>query len=78
LSGEGLSGAGTTATGMAPFANMVILMVKLFFALAFAFGLYGSYQKYNERAELQEIVQSPVVLSVVVLAIDGILGLIFK
>ena len=78
LDGSQLSGAGTPSTAMAGFANMVITLIKVIFALAFIFGLHGSYQKFQERAELQEIVQAPVVLIVVVLAIDGMLGLIFK
>lgn len=77
LDGSQLSAAGAPSTAMAGFAAMVVTLIKVFFALAFVFGLYGSYQKYQERAELQDIVQAPVVLIVVVLAIDGILGLIF-
>jgi hypothetical protein len=77
LNGSQLSAAGTPSTAMAGFADMVITLIKVIFALAFLFGLYGSYQKYQERAELQEIVQGPIVLIVVVLAIDGIVGLIF-
>ena len=69
--------AGAAGTGLAPFAGMVVTLIKVIFALAFMFGLYGSYQKYQERAELQDIVQGPVVLIVVVLAIDGVLALIF-
>jgi hypothetical protein len=73
-----MTGSGTGAVkGLDAFANTVVLLVKVFFALAFAFGLYQSYQKYQERAELQEIVQAPVVLAVVIMAIDGFLGLIF-
>jgi hypothetical protein len=66
-----------TGGGLAAFAGMVVNLIKVVFALAFIFGIYGSYQKYNERAELQEVVQGPVVLIVAVLAIDGILGMIF-
>lgn len=73
---------GTAATtpppALAAFGNTVVTLIKVIFALAFLFGLYGSYQKYNERAELQEVVQGPVVLIIVVLAIDGILGMIFR
>ena len=83
------TGAGTTAaagtsilgtatvTGLAGFAGMVITLIKVIFALAFLFGIYSSYQKYQERAELQEIVQGPVVLIVAVLAIDGMMQMIF-
>jgi hypothetical protein len=67
---------GTAPTALASFAGMVVTLIKVIFALAFLFGLYASYQKYQERAELQEIVQGPVVLIVVVLAIDGVLGMI--
>jgi hypothetical protein len=67
---------GTTLTGAAnaqlnTFAGGVILIIKLIFALLFVFALYDAYQKYKERAEFQEIIQSPVVLFLVVLAIDG-------
>ena len=69
---------GTSAPGgLTAFGGMVITLIKVIFGLAFIFGIYGSYQKYNERAELQEIVQGPVVLIVAVLAIDGILAMIF-
>jgi hypothetical protein len=67
-----------TNTSISAFGGTVINLIKVFFALAFIFGLYGSYQKYNERAELQEIVQGPVVLVVTVISIDGILALIFR
>lgn len=78
----GATGAAGTAIitapgGLAAFAGMVVNLIKVVFALAFIFGIYGSYQKYNERAELQEVVQGPVVLIVAVLAIDGILAMIF-
>lgn len=80
--GAGATGAAGTAIitapgGLAAFAGMVVNLIKVVFALAFIFGIYGSYQKYNERAELQEVVQGPVVLIVAVLAIDGILAMIF-
>lgn len=68
---------GTAPAGLAAFANMVVNLIKVVFALAFIFGIYGAYQKYNERAELQDIVQGPVVLIIAVLAIDGILAMIF-
>jgi hypothetical protein len=73
----GATGIVAANTGLTAFAGMVITLIKVIFALAFIFGIYGSYQKYNERAELQEVVQGPVVLIVAVLAIDGILGMIF-
>jgi hypothetical protein len=67
-----------TNTGLSAFAGMVITLIRVIFALAFMFGIYGAYQKYNERAELQEIVQGPIVLIIAVLAIDGILAMIFR
>jgi hypothetical protein len=73
----GATGLVATNTGLTAFAGMVITLIKVIFALAFIFGIYSSYQKYNERAELQEIVQGPIVLIIAVLAIDGILGMIF-
>lgn len=69
--------AGAAGVGLGAFAGTVITLIKVLFALAFLFGIYGSYQKYQERAELQEIVQGPIVLIVAVLAIDGVLALIF-
>jgi hypothetical protein len=91
LSGKALSSIGNQSTatssasstaanagtnGMLQFANLTITIIKLFFAFTFIFTLYGAYQKYQERAEIQEIIQSPVVLIIVVLAIDGMLGVI--
>jgi hypothetical protein len=70
------SSASTGAAGMGKFAEVIITVIKLFFAFTFVFTLYGAYQKYQERAEIQEIIQSPVVLIIVVLAIDGMLSVI--
>jgi hypothetical protein len=75
LTAGAASTGATTAGTFTAFAEGVIVLIKVLFALAFIFALYQSYQKYNERAELQEIVQSPVVLMVVVIAIDGVLQL---
>jgi hypothetical protein len=77
LDGSLLTSAGAPSTAMAGFADLVVKAIKVFFALVFIFSLYAAYEKYRERAELQEIIQAPVVLVIVVLAIDGILGLIF-
>jgi hypothetical protein len=70
------SSASTGAAGMGKFAEVIITVIKLFFAFTFIFTLYSAYQKYQERAEIQEIIQSPVVLIIVVLAIDGMLSVI--
>jgi hypothetical protein len=78
LSGKGLTKAGETGTGLGAFADMVITGIKVFFAITAIFALKGAYDKYNERAELTEIIQAPVVLIIVILAIDGVCGLIFK
>jgi hypothetical protein len=74
--GSGVVTGGTGTAGLSVFADTVITLIKVIFALSFIFALYGAYQKYQERAELQEIVQSPVILIIVVLAIDGMLQVI--
>jgi hypothetical protein len=71
------SGGGTAAAGLDTFADNVIIIIKLVFALAFIFGLYDSYQKFKERAELQEIVQNPLILTIFVVGIDGLIFMIF-
>jgi hypothetical protein len=76
LSGQGLS-SGTAGTGLGAFATMVITGINVFFAITAIFALKGAYDKYNERTELTEIIQAPVVLIIVILAIDGVCGLIF-
>jgi hypothetical protein len=74
---------GTTAVTSASsntmqgFANGVILLIKVIFAIAFIFGLKNAYDKYTERAEMVEIVQAPAMLIFVVVAIDGMMNLIF-
>ena len=78
LSGAGLSVTAANNNGaLAGFATTVINLIKVAFAIAFIFGLKSAYDKYQERAELQEIAQAPIVLVVVVLAIDGMMGMIF-
>jgi hypothetical protein len=74
LSGTGL---GVTNTALAGFATFVINFVKVSFAIAFIFGLKDAYDKTRERAELQDIVQAPIVLIAVVIAIDAVMGMIF-
>jgi hypothetical protein len=72
---NGSNSAGTNT--LAGFAEGIIVLIKVIFALAFLFGLKNSYDKYTERAELTEIVQAPAVLIFVVVAIDGVMNLIF-
>lgn len=74
--GGAVTTTGSGTGGLVGYANTIITLIKVIFALAFVFALYGSYQKYTERAELQEIVQAPVILLIVVLAIDGILAIL--
>ncbi len=78
--GGGATSSGGTTSGVATltgFAEGVIVLIKVIFALAFLFGLKNAYDKYTERAELTEIVQAPAVLIFVVVAIDSIMSLIF-
>jgi hypothetical protein len=74
LSGTGL---GVTNTALAGFATFVINFIKVAFAIAFIFGIKDAYDKTRERAEMQEIVQAPIVLIAVVIAIDAVMGMIF-
>ena len=74
LSGTGL---GVTNTALAGFATFVINFIKVAFAIAFIFGLKDAYDKTRERAELQDIVQAPIVLIAVIIAIDAVMGMIF-
>lgn len=77
LSGQSSGVATGGGTSLNAFAAMIPNAIKVFFLLIFAFTLYGAYQKYNERAELMEIIQAPVVLIIVVVVIDGVAGMIF-
>lgn len=74
LSGTGL---GVTNTSLAGFATFVINFIKVAFAIAFIFGIKDAYDKTRERAELQEVIQAPIVLIAVVIAIDAVMGMIF-
>lgn len=74
LSGTSL---GVTNTALAGFATFVISFIKVAFAIAFMFGMKDAYDKTRDRAELQEIVQAPIVLIAVVIAIDAVMGMIF-
>jgi hypothetical protein len=74
LSGTGL---GVTNAALAGFATFVINFIKVAFAIAFIFGIKDAYDKTRERAELKEIVQAPIVLIAVVIAIDAVMGMIF-
>jgi hypothetical protein len=73
----GSTTASSNAAGLVGFADGVVVLIKVIFALAFLFGLKNAYDKYKERAELTEIVQGPAVLIFVVVAIDAIMNLIF-
>ena len=74
ISGTGL---GVTNSVLAGFATFVISFIKVAFGLAFIFGIKEAYDKTRERAELQEIIQAPIVLIAVVLIIDAVMGMIF-
>jgi hypothetical protein len=74
LSGTGL---GVTNAALAGFATFVINFIKIAFAIAFIFGIKDAYDKTRERAELQEVIQAPIVLIAVVIAIDAVMGMIF-
>jgi hypothetical protein len=41
------TGIVATNTGLTAFAGTVVTLIKVIFALAFIFGIYGSYQKYG-------------------------------
>jgi hypothetical protein len=69
---------GTTNDTLTKFADMVITGIKVFFAIVAIFAIKGSYDKYNERAELTEIIQAPIVLIITILAIDGVCSIIFS
>ncbi len=58
LSGTGL---GVTNAALAGFATFVINFIKVAFAIAFIFGIKDAYDKTRERAELQEVIQAPIV-----------------
>jgi hypothetical protein len=73
----GSVGGASSAGSLTGFADGVVLLIKVIFAIAFVFGLKNSYDKYTERAELTEIVQAPAVLIFVVVAIDAVMNLIF-
>ena len=78
LSGTGLGvTAVNNSVALAGFATTIINLIKVAFAIAFIFGLKNAYDKYQERAELQDIAQAPIVLVIVVLAIDAMMGMIF-
>jgi hypothetical protein len=74
VSGTGL---GVTNAALAGFATFIINFVKVAFAIAFIFGIKDAYDKTRERADLQEIVQAPIILIAVVIAIDAVMGMIF-
>ncbi|AFY97130.1 hypothetical protein [Chamaesiphon minutus] len=69
---------GVSNSSLAGFGTMIVNLIKVSFGIACVFGIKHAYDKYRERAEIQEIVEAPVILIIAVSAVDGIMGAIFK
>ena len=51
--------------------DQIFLVFKALFFIGFMWALYKAYDKYTQQAELQDVIQTPLVLLIVIGIIDG-------
>jgi hypothetical protein len=62
---------GSTNSGVDTMIDNMMLVFKALFFVGFMWALYKAYDKYTQQSELQDIIQTPLVLLIVVGIIDG-------
>jgi hypothetical protein len=70
LGGTG-SLTGTANTGVDTLIGNMMLVFRALFFLGFMWALYKAYDKYTQQSELQDVIQTPLVLLIVIGIIDA-------
>jgi uncharacterized membrane protein len=68
---NGGTAGGTASTSITNVINAIFIMFKALFFIGFMVALYKAYEKYTDRAEISDVIKTPLVLLIVVGLVDG-------